>query len=916
MATEQYFKDFEVRVKEIYGVAEEAKKIGLDPSSKVEIPLARSMAEKVVGLISSLYPQLMDSGIEKRILELEDMWGKMNVSVAFKIAEEIAKQKYCKFGSLLEAIDAGIRLGFAYITLGVVSSPIEGYTKLALGKTRDGKEYFKAFFSGPIRSAGTTASCVVLMLIDYLREIFGYAKYDPTDEEIKRYYIENYDYHTRVTNLQYMPTEDEANFLSKNLPIQIAGDPTEKREVSNQKNLERVETNFLRGGMCLMFSEGLAQKAKKGLRLLKSVKEKGFSSSGWDFLEDYVKLQEQREKGIKKDETPTYIKDLVAGRPIFGHPSRSGGFRFRYGRGRTSGFSATSLHPATMAISDGFLAIGTQLKIEKPTKGTVITTCDQIDGPVVKFFNGNVKKLKTVEEARKAYKDVEEIIYLGDLLFPFSDVVNRNANLIKPGYVEEWWKLQLEEKDLEFSKQIDEFNVSFEDAIILSEKYKIPLNPKYIFYWTQITQEEFMSLIRWLKKARVSKKIILPYLKSEQEKFTEGKRALELLGVEHEVTLENVVIDRKNSLALLANLGVDLEVLEKEEDDLQDHIYEERYYLDKTILEIVNMISLYEIKDKAGEFIGSRMGRPEKAKPRKLIGSPNVLFPVGQEGGRLKSVLEAVNKGNVRSSFPIYFCDSCKKDTIYARCEMCNEVTKQMYYCSQCKVKSFKACKEHERVFPFMSQSIDMNHYMDSAKAMIGMKRMEMPAVIKGVKGLSSAGKRTEHLAKGLLRAKYNLQVNKDGTIRFDATELPLVAFKPKEISVSVEKLKEIGYTHDMNGKELENENQILELMPHDVLLPSSPESHDEKADDVFFNLANFIDDLLVNFYKKDSYYNIKKKEDLVGHLGVCMAPHNCAGVICRFIGFSNSLGLLASPYMHAAIRRDCDGDEAAIMLL
>ena len=96
MATEQYFKDFEVRVKEIYGVAEEAKKIGLDPSSKVEIPLARSMAEKVVGLISSLYPQLMDSGIEKRILELEDMWGKMNVSVAFKIAEEIAKQKFCK----------------------------------------------------------------------------------------------------------------------------------------------------------------------------------------------------------------------------------------------------------------------------------------------------------------------------------------------------------------------------------------------------------------------------------------------------------------------------------------------------------------------------------------------------------------------------------------------------------------------------------------------------------------------------------------------------------------------------------------------------------------------------------------------------------------------------------------------------
>jgi len=88
------------------------------------------------------------------------------------------------------------------------------------------------------------------------------------------------------------------------------------------------------------------------------------------------------------------LKDLVAGRPIFGHPSRSGSFLdFRYGRGRVSGFSASSLHPATMAITDSFIATGTQLKIEKPTKGCVVTPCDSIDGPIVKFFNGSVKKL-------------------------------------------------------------------------------------------------------------------------------------------------------------------------------------------------------------------------------------------------------------------------------------------------------------------------------------------------------------------------------------------------------------------------------------------------------------------------------------------------------------------------------------------
>src|SRR6056297_2785072 len=149
-----------------------------------------------------------------------------------------------------------------------------------------------------------------------------------------------------------------------------------------------------------------------------------------------------------------------------------------------------------------------------------------------------------------------------------------------------------------------------------------------------------------------------------------------------------------------------------------------------------------------------------------------------------------------------------------------------------------------------------------------------------------------------------------------DATELPIVSFKPKEIGTSVEKLIELGYSVDIEGKPLEREDQILEIKPHDVLIPSSEETPDEKGEDVFVGVCNFIDELLVKFYGLKPYYNVKGKDDLVCKLGVCMAPHNCAGVACRFIGFSNTLGLMASPYMHAAIRRDCDGDEAALMLL
>jgi len=911
MNTEKHFKIIEEETRKVYHLAEEARALGKDPVSKVEIPLAMSMAEKVVGLISAVYPQMEGSKIDVRILELEKEYGKLDTMVAFVIAEEVAKQKFCKFATLLEAIEAGIRIGFAYITLGVVSSPIEGFTGLKLKKTKNGEEYFDAYFSGPIRSAGTTASCVVLMIIDYLREIFGYAKYDPSEDEMKRYFTENRDYHDRVTNLQYMPTEEEAMFLAKNIPIQLSGDPTEKFEVSNYKNLERVDSNRIRGGMCLIFSEGLAQKAAKGFRLLNKVKRDGIKSTGFDFLKEYIELHEKREVG-KTDDSPTYIKDLVAGRPIFGHPSRSGSFRFRYGRSRVSGFSSFSLHPATMAITDNFIAVGTQLKLEKPTKGGVATVCDSIDGPIVKLFNGSVKKISDVNEAREIYRDVEEIIYLGDMLFPFSDVINRNANLIRPGYVEEIWGLELKEKDLEMGKRINAFEIGFEEAVEISRKTKISLNPKFIFYWNQINKEGFENLLEWFSRAKIEDKIILSFTKSEQEKYSLGKRALELLGVEHQVSTEHVIIDFETSKMLLANLGVNENGLKKLKE-----IYREKNFTEEDVLKIVNELSEFEIRDKAGEFIGARMGRPEKAKLRKLTGSPNVLFVVGKEGGRLRSVNAAREEGFVSGDFSVFYCESCKKETIYPSCENCKAQTQKMHYCRSCKETSLKKCGKHEEDSQnHYYRKINMEHYFGKAKEVLGLKNHEIPQLIKGIRGTSSASRRVENLAKGILRARFDLQVNKDGTIRFDATELAIVSFKPQEIGVGVEKLKELGYDKDIEGKELVSEDQILELMPHDIILPSPPDFPESRADRIFLGISGFVDELLERFYNMKPFYNLKKREDLVGHLGVCMAPHNCAGVICRIIGFSNALGLYASPYMHAAIRRDCDGDEAAVMLL
>jgi len=135
---------------------------------------------------------------------------------------------------------------------------------------------------------------------------------------------------------------------------------------------------------------------------------------------------------------------------------------------------------------------------------------------------------------------------------------------------------------------------------------------------------------------------------------------------------------------------------------------------------------------------------------------------------------------------------------------------------------------------------------------------------------------------------------------------LPITHFKPREIGTSVAKLREIGYEKDIFGDDLENEEQILEIKPHDVILPSCPDSGQEGADEIFLRTANFIDLMLSRFYGMQPYYNVRSREDLVGHLMAGIAPHNCAGVVARIIGFSKTQSLLASPYIHAACRRDC----------
>ena len=945
----EYFEELERETLNTYKLATKARSKGYDPDTKPEIVLARNLAERVIGLISVVAPQLQGSGAIKRIEELEKKYGVLDWRVAFQIALEVAQEKFCKFQDKKEAMEVGIRTGFAYVTLGAVSAPLEGFTRLEIKPRGDGKgDYFCLYYSGPVRAAGGTAAAVSVLIADHVRKKMGYAEYDPTPKEIQRCHAELSDYHEYVTNLQYYPSKEESDFIASHLPVEISGDPSEKKyEVSNVtlKDLPRINTNRIRGGFCLVHAECLALKAPKLWGKLSNWAS-DFDMSHWDFLKEFVNLQktvkareevkmgkdkkEESKEKIKPDFT--YISDLVAGRPVLGHPLANGAFRLRYGRSRTSGYSAQSIHPATMRVLDDFIAIATQLKVERPGKATAFTSCDSIDGPIVKLKDGSLVYFETEKQARQFRNQIEEIVYLGDVLVNYGDFFDRAHPLVPAGYVPEEWILELEQVcvdlfgtfDLDKISELVDINkeklnllfekplrtkISFNAAHQLSRLLNLPLHPQHIFYWNSITPPQLLSMIAWLaEKAEIiteGNDTKITILKGEE------KRYLEIIGLPHSfINNEYVVIDKEVAKAFLGNLGVREKKDFKEiHSSLKDKI-RNRKEKNLSSLELINLFSNVVIKDKQGTFIGSRMGRPEKAKMRKLTGSPHVLFPVGKEGGKFRAFQAALEKGVITSSFAPYYCKRCQRETPFGVCEICDKPTERMRYCQECGL--VKDCPHEPSPYKPMVFKISESFPLLLKKIRTNI----FPDLIKGVRGTSNKEHISEHLIKGILRAKNKLCVNKDGTIRYDCSEIPLTHFKPKEAGVKVEKLRELGYSHDIHGAELESDEQILELKPQDILLPCSPVSPEEPANEILFRTACFIDELLEKMYDLKPYYKLKTKEDLVGHLVIGLAPHTSAGILCRIIGFSKTQGFVAHPYVHAAMRRDCDGDEGCLLLL
>ncbi|WP_115865581.1 DNA-directed DNA polymerase II large subunit [Halorussus litoreus] len=947
---ERYFEDLEADLDEAFAVAREARANSGDPKPEVEIPVAKDMADRVENILGI-------DGVAERVRELE---GEMSrEEAALELAEDFAEGRVGDYDTRAGKVEGAVRTAVALLTEGVVAAPIEGIDKVELLENDDGTEFVNVYYAGPIRSAGGTAQALSVLVADYARALIGVEEYEARDSEVERY-AEEINLYDKETGLQYTPKDKETTFIAEHMPIMLDGEATGDEEVSGFRDLERVDTNNARGGMCLVLAEGIALKAPKIQRYTRNLDE-----VDWPWLQDLIDGTIGKDDGDESAEetdaeatgegegdadavgddeedegapeelsgpprvepAKKFLRDLIAGRPVFGHPSDSGGFRLRYGRARNHGFATAGVHPATMHLVDDFLATGTQIKTERPGKAAGVVPVDSIEGPTVRLANGDVRRIDDPEEALELRNGVEKILDLGEYLVNYGEFVENNHPLAPASYTVEWWVKDFDHAGADVQALRDAPSVDLDDpraeeAVTWATEYDAPLHPKYTYLWHDLTVDQFEGLAETVAAGEL---VGDPDDETLVIEFTdeEVRTALECILVPHEQAESEIRIPEWQPLVRSLGVTVDKESrsLRKAWDDLSPDAHEwgEDEPGDNAV-KAVNEVAPFDVRERAPTRIGNRMGRPEKSEERELSPAVHTLFPIGEAGGSQRDVAAAAKHADDMESTPGEVdvqvgrreCEDCGEHTYECRCPECGGNTFAHFECPDCGSvveldESGRAiCDRCEvEATPVEWRTIDVNDRFRSALESVG-ERENAFDTLKGVKGLSSSYKTPESVEKGVLRAKHDVSAFKDGTIRYDMTDLPVTAVRPEELDVTAAHLRSLGYEEDIHGERLEHDDQLVELKVQDVVLSDGAAEH-------MLQTADFVDDLLEQYYGLDRFYEMDDREELVGELVFGMAPHTSAAVVGRVVGFTSAAVGYAHPYFHAAKRRNCFHPETKV---
>ncbi len=869
-AMEEYFSTMFAEADRCYAVARRARSRGLDPEVFVEIPRAEDLASRCEKLLEDWHVE----GVAERIRELSKEHNREEVSllIAKEMATAPAKTRE-------EAIDRAVRVGLAVLTEGILVAPLEGIAGVSIGRNGDGTEYLAISFAGPIRAAGGTGQALSVLIGDVVRREIGIGKYVPTEGEVQRL-MEEIPLYKQCQHLQYTPGNEEIDIIARSCPVCVDGEGTEEMEISGFRDLPRIETNRVRGGACLVIAEGMCLKAPK---IQKHTRKLGID--GWEFIDEYMAWKKRHddkggdEKGAKKIVPDAkFLKDMVAGRPVIAHPSKLGGLRLRYGRGRTTGLAALAINPATMISLDDFLAVGTQIKIERPGKAGAVTPCDTIEGPILLLKNGDLVQAHTSKDAKRYRPDVAEVVDLGEVLLPYGEFMENNHLLAPGAFSPEWYKVELAART---ELPPDWKEPTYERAKEISRTYGVPLHPRHNLFWNDVPLSELQALRQHVLATGAWRDGVLSV---KREPLT--KRTLETLGALHTASATLVALDHY-ALPLVEGLGLGVsggKVVERT--PLEDPGEEVEVDYRTAALRAVSHALGIEVRARAVTRIGSRMARPEKAKERKMKPPPHALFPLGQSGGMQRLVSTAMAQSRVEAEMGLRQCPECGRNTF-----LCS--------CADCEAHTFPVNRPSV-------QRIDLSKMLQDAMSRVGVA---VAPEIKGVQGMISKNKTPEALEKGLLRAVHDIFVFKDGTIRYDMTDVPLTHFRPAEIGLSVERAVAIGYTRDIHGAPVTSGDQVCELRVQDIV-PA------DTCGDYLVKVTHFVDDLLEKYYGLPRFYSATTRDDLIGQMTIGLAPHTSGGILCRIIGYTKTNVGYGHPFFHAAKRRNADGDEDSVILL
>ena len=1043
---ESYESWLEERTESVYQIASIAKSKNLDFENTIEIPRASDLASRTEKLLEDYLDGMK---IEEELRNLLNTTDRESASI--QIAVDVARRMNEETLDMQKSIDCGLRVGLAVLTEAVLVAPLDGIGDVRILNNADGTEFLSIDFCGPIRAAGGTAQALGVLIGDMVRRELGLNRYIPTTQEVERVKEE---FGLYRVGLQYKPPPEEIETIIRACPVMVNGEETEKIECSGFKEVRNIVNSNgsyrtrIRGGVMLVIGEGLCLKAPKVQKHTERM-----NIQGWEFIAQFA--NKNKKDGENKDSfkprkievISRYMDDVIAGRPVFGEPNYPGGFRLRYGRSRITGLAAAGVNPVTMEAMGGFLAVGTQMKMERPGKACAVTPCTEIDGPTVLMNDGEFRKIRNLDDWRLNVPNVKSIWDSGEILIGYGEFLENNKKLVPSSYNKDWWASDLSES-LDMPIKVEKFaeiinqdlqslplGLPFNGAIKrggedpndrkwrkrnwitflrkleldwtqikrVSNEFGTAIPPPWNLWWSDLPITYMAPLIQIIGDSRIEGgKLIIPdvvdkwpletmekipeQLSKTQTRWTmfedNGviKSSLMTLGVEHFHNEGDIVVTRHWE-ALLEGLGYEIYEnnirksvetesfirdrvakinqasdiiyledervgdLEKERDlarieattaarqsglnieqtenageqaaakiidlgpDNEDALVNAKILLDENEVErslwIVRKTSNLRWEDSVPCRIGARMGRPEKSARRELKPLTHSLYPIGENGGSQKLLIQAAKKGRIRVEMSRRICQDCGKESPNLICHN-RKLEGEPIECGG-KTVERKTRGSSSRRRRGERTTVDLDKLLEVKRRSLGLDRL--PALIKAQKELLSEAQTPEPIEKGILRAKHGVSVFRDGTSRYDMIDVPVTHFKPKEIYTSWEKLYQLGYEKDVFGQELNSDEQILELFPQDIIPSLNAEEH-------LISTCNFVDDLLVRFYKMEPFYNVKTIDDIVGSLAIGLAPHTSGGVLCRIIGWTAASAGYAHPLFHAAKRRNCDGDEDSILML